>query len=170
MTHHPAKQHVHIHEHLQDNLINGKGTVRVLARRYRLEIVVIVRTDKSIQVIKKIILRCPKISLCRICERVFFFPLNLHTSEVFLALGELFLIEFCVFSVLIKGFYTLADFGFSLFETFRFFYLTEKSFFSVSFWFSSSCLGGGLQSLVVRGRLLRELGTVEPRLSRLVGT
>ena len=115
MTHHPAKKHFHIHEYLQDNLINGKGTVRALARHYGLEIVVIVRTDKSMQVIEKNIVRCPKISLCRICERVFFFPLNLHTSEVSLALGELFLIGFCVFSVLIKGFDTLADFGFSLF-------------------------------------------------------
>ena len=52
-THHPTKQHVHIHENLRDNLINGKTTVRALVRHYRLEIVVIVRTDRSIQVIKR---------------------------------------------------------------------------------------------------------------------
>ena len=106
------------------DIISSCTYVRALVRHYRLEIVVIVRTDKSIQVIKKIILRCPKIFLCRICERVFFFPLNLHTSEVSLALGELFLIGFCVFSVLIF----LRIWFFSFFNI-RFFYLTEKVFF-----------------------------------------
>ena len=47
--HHPAKQHFHIHEQLRDNLINGKITVWALVRHYRLEIVVIVRTDRSIK-------------------------------------------------------------------------------------------------------------------------
>ena len=108
-----------------------------------------------------------KISRRRISERVIFFPLNLYTSEIFLAIWGLFLIGFCVFSVLIF----IADFGFSHLGTFRLFYLTEKHvFFGQLLVFLRLPRRRPSVPSQVRGRLLRELGTVEPRLSGLVGT
>ena len=71
-------------------------------------------------------LRCPKISLCRIFECVIFFSLNLHTSEVFLAIWGVCLIGFCVFSVLIF----IADFdGFFSFMNIQIFLPDRKTCF-----------------------------------------